>query len=50
MVAGSNPVAVAQLSDIMPVSSEEFLDLQATTKRIFTLKRISDMIRIHSQS
>ena len=29
-VVGSNPVAVTETSDITPVSSKEFLDIQAT--------------------
>ena len=40
MVKGSNPVAV----NIVPVSSKEFLDIQATIKCRFTLKRVRDMI------
>ena len=40
MVKGSNPVAV----NIAPVSSKEFLDIQATIKCRFTLKSVRDMI------
>ena len=40
MVKGSNPVAV----NIVPVSSKEFLDIQATVKCRFTLKSVRDMI------
>ena len=40
MVKGSNPVAV----NIVPVSSKEFLDIQATIKCRFTLKSVRDMI------
>ena len=47
---GSNPVAVTQTSDIAPVSGKEFLDIQATKECRFTLKRVCDMIRIHSPS
>ena len=36
-------------SDIPPVSSKKFLDIQATTECRFTLKRECDMIRTHSQ-
>ena len=34
---GSNPVAVAQISDIAPVSSKEFFDVQASIEGRFTL-------------
>ena len=34
--------------DIMPVLSENFLDIQATLKCRFTLKRVRDMIRTNS--
>ena len=43
-----NPVSVTSNSDITPVSSKEFLDIQATTEFIFTLKRVSDMTRRQS--
>ena len=33
----------------MPASSKEFLDIQATIKCGFTLKRVGDMTRIYSQ-
>ena len=45
----SSPVAVTQTSDMVPVSSKEFLNLQATIGRGFTLKRVLDMIRTYSQ-
>ena len=45
---GSNPVLVTKTSDIAPVSSKEFLDIQATTECRFILKRICDMIGTHS--
>ena len=48
-VVGSNPVAVTLTSDIAPVLSNEFLDIEATIERDFTLKRVSDMIRAYSQ-
>ena len=37
------------LPDIAPVSSKEFLDIQATIECGFTLKRVRDMIRTYSQ-
>ena len=46
---GSNPAAVAYTSDIAPVLSKEFIDIQATTECRFTLKRVRDMIRTYSQ-
>ena len=36
-------------SDFVPVSSKEFLDIQATIECGFTLKRVCDMIRTYSQ-
>ena len=33
----------------MPVSSKEFLDIQATIEYGFTLKRVRDMIKKYSQ-
>ena len=30
MIVGSNPVAVSEIADIVPVSSKEFFDVQAT--------------------
>ena len=33
----------------MPVSSKEFLDIQATMECAFTLKHVRDMIRTYSQ-
>ena len=45
MVVGSSPVSVTKTSDFAPVSSNEFLDIQATIECIFTLKRVGDMIR-----
>ena len=35
-------------SVMMPVSSKEFLDIQATIECGFTLKRICDMVRTYS--
>ena len=37
-------------SDIAPVSSKEFLDIQTTIKCKLTLKHIRDMIRTYSQT
>ena len=37
------------MSDIAPVSSKEFLDIQATIECGFTMKRVRDMIRAYSQ-
>ena len=42
---GSNPVAVTLISDIAPVSSKKFLNIQAITDFRFTLKRVCDVIR-----
>ena len=46
MVVDSNLVAVTVTcnSDIGPVSSKEFLDIQVTIECKFTLKRVRDMI------
>ena len=46
---GSNPIAVAQTSDIVPISSKEFLDIHATTECRLTLTRVCDSIRTHRQ-
>ena len=48
MVVGSSPVGVTSTSDIVPVSSKEFLDIQAAIGCGFTLKRVRDIIRIYS--
>ena len=40
MVVGSNIVGVTETSDIAPVSSKEFLNIKATIKCRFTLKRL----------
>ena len=45
MVVGSNTIAATWASDIAPVSSKEFLNIQATTECRFTLKQIRDMIK-----
>ena len=49
MVVGSSPVAVTSTSDSPPVSSKEFMDIQAIIECGFTLKRVHDMIRTYSQ-
>ena len=48
MVLGSSPVAVTSPSDFAPVSSKEFLDIQATIECGFTLKHVRDMTRTYS--
>ena len=45
---GSSLVAVTWTSDFVPVSSKEFLDIQATIECEFTLERVRDMIRAYS--
>ena len=45
MVVGSSLVVVTYIA---PVSSKEFLDIQATMKCGFTLKQVRDMIRTYS--
>ena len=42
------PLLSLKTSDITPVLSKEFLDLQATTEHRFTLKRVRDMIITYS--
>ena len=37
MIAGSSAVAITQTSDIAPIMSKEFLDIQAIKERRFTL-------------
>ena len=49
VVVGLIPVAVTWTSDFAPGSSKEFLDIQATIEREFTLKRVRDMTRTYSQ-
>ena len=50
MVVGSSVVAVTYTSDLAPASSKEFLDIQVTIERGFTLKPVRDMIRTYSQT
>ena len=45
----SSLVAVTWTSDITPISSKEFLDLQTTIECGLTLKRVRDMIRTCNQ-
>ena len=45
MVVGSSPVAITLTSDIVPVLSKEFVDIQATIACVFTLILVCDMIR-----
>ena len=40
VVVGSNPVAVTKVSDIAPVLSKKFLDIQPTSECWFTLKQV----------
>ena len=40
---------IEMCTDIAPVSSKGFLDIQATIECRFTLKRVRDMIRTYSQ-
>ena len=47
-MVGSSPVAVPWTLDFAPVSSKEFLDIQATVESGFTLKRVCDMTRTYS--
>ena len=48
MLVGSCPVPVTL--DIAPVSSKEFLDIQATIECGFTLKRVCDMIKTYNRN
>ena len=47
MISGSNFVAVTRIKYIVPVSSKEFLEIQATIECRFTLKRVGDMLRTY---
>ena len=49
VVVSSTPVAVTETSYFAPVSSKEFLDIQATIECGFILKRVRNMIRIYTQ-
>ena len=46
---GSGTVAVTSSSDFVPAPSKESLDIQASIKCGFTVKRVRDMIRTYSQ-
>ena len=50
MVVHSNPVAVTYTSNIAPVSSMEFLNIQATVECKFTLKCARGMIRTYCKN
>ena len=49
VAVGSNPIALTLTSDIAPVSSKGFLDIQATIECRFTVKCVRHMIIIYSQ-
>ena len=49
VVVRSNLFAVSSTSDMAPVSSKEFFDIQATTECKFTLRPLRDMIITYSQ-
>ena len=48
MVVDSSQVVVTETLDSAPVSSMEFLDIQATIVCGFNLKRVRGMIRTYS--
>ena len=48
MVVGSSSVAAPSTSGFGPVSSEEFLDIQATIECGFSLKHVREWIRTQS--
>ena len=49
LISNSVTIVVTWTSDMVPVLSKEFLDTQEITESRFTLKRVGDMIRTHSQ-
>ena len=49
VLVGLSSFAITLTSDIAPVSSKEFLDIEANTKFGFTPKFLHDMIRTYSQ-
>ena len=49
MLAGSNLVALTQISDVVPFLSKEFLEIQAKIESGFTLKDVRDITRTYSQ-
>ena len=49
-LVGLIPVTVTYISDIAPVSSKEFPDIQATIECGFTLICVHDIIRTCSQT
>ena len=48
VVLGSSPIAVTSPSDFAAASSKQFLDIQATIEREFTLECVRDMTRPYS--
>ena len=46
---GLSPIEVIYTSDIVLISSKKFLDIEANIERGFSLKCVSDMIRLYSQ-
>ena len=48
IAVGSSPVAVTETSDLAPVSSKEFPDIQATIECVFSLKHVLHMTRTFS--
>ena len=48
MVVGLNLVAVTKISDIEPILSNEFLNIQATTEFRCNLKHVCDIIKTKS--
>ena len=48
MAVSSNPVGFTQALDMVPVSSKEFLDIQATIECRFILKHVCGMIITYS--
>ena len=46
---GLSPIEVIYTSDIVLISSKKFLDIEANIERGFSLKCVSDIIRLYSQ-
>ena len=49
MVMGLSPVAITYTSNFAPASRKEFLDIEATIERVFTLRRVGDITRTYNQ-
>ena len=49
VILGVSPIAVNSPSNFAPAWSQEFLDVQATIKYGFTLKRVREMTRTYSR-